>query len=353
MNYKRRKKSKVFIGLSNTANNSNSFELALRSVGIKADFYSWSNIDNPFNFKESRKLFLFENPPVRGINRLLIYLHFIRILFYYNTFIFNSPRSILSRNKDLPILKFLKKKVIFIFCGCTERKIDFDNINKNYICNRCIDDLKKKSSLCFTPELKAKRIRKLENYSNYIISQSDSAGYLNKIKPVWFYVISEKPNSKNYLEKFENDVITLVHFPSNPKIKLSHIIIPVMERLEEEFSNVEIMIKSKIPHSVVLDGLEKSHILIDALGLGYGSLAVEAMSRGCIVLTEELDWIIDAVPECPVVTTSSKRLHEDLIRLISSKQLRINIAQKSINFYYKYHSPEITGKYYKNVLDLN
>ena len=57
------KKSKVFIGPLNTANQAEGFAEALRSVGIKADFWSYSNRQHPFGYRKEKIIHLFNDSP--------------------------------------------------------------------------------------------------------------------------------------------------------------------------------------------------------------------------------------------------------------------------------------------------
>lgn len=345
-------KSKVFIGPLEIANFASSLTLALRLQNIKANFYSYSTSLHPFGYRTDKMLFLYKKTPVKGLNRLLRLFYFIKLALKYNTFIFLSPASILNNNLDLPILRFLNKKIIFVFTGCAERDPDFDIKNPDFICNRCQDDNWQIMFLCKQIELKKKIVRKFEKYADAIISQSDSAAFLNEKKPVWLHVICAEPPVKNYLLKFNTDKLVIAHLPSNPLVKQSHVIIPILEKIAG-LKNVEVIIKDEYwDRERVLSELDRAHILVDAIGLGYGMLAVEGMSRGCVVLNSFDEWFRKNVPEAPVYKTSAGTLLDDLLYLISHKYVLKEYARKSIEFYKKYHSPESAGKYYKEKLNL-
>lgn len=59
------------------------------------------------------------------------------MLFFYNTFTFISTATLLRNNKDLPIIKFLHKKVVFekILCGELLPKEQNESEAK-YVCKR-------------------------------------------------------------------------------------------------------------------------------------------------------------------------------------------------------------------------
>lgn len=357
------KKSRVFIGTINTANQAKGFSEALRSVGIKADFWSGSNSQHPFGYGTDKVMkFLKDSPPSFKIfgknifyfvnNYFLRFLYFIKMLFSYNTYIFFSPSSILRNNRDLPILEFFKKKIIFVFCGCTERDPSFDESNPDWICNRCKDKEKQEKNLCNNLNSKKELVKYFEKKSNYIISQDDSAAFLKEKKGIWFYIFTDKPKPKKYLKKYNNKKIKIAHLPSNPLLKQSHIIVPVLKRLENE-NKAEIILKYGIwSREKILSTLENSHILVDQFLPGYGVLGLEAMARGCIVLNRNDDWFLKNVPESPVYKTSADTLYDDLVYLIEHREVLKEYAEKFIKFYYKYHTPEVLGKFYKEKLGL-
>jgi hypothetical protein len=355
-------KSRVFLGPLNTANLSNAIEEALRAEGINASFYQYGNFDQLFNYKKGKVIFKFRNgffPNLFNknttalINRLIIKLLFPYWLIKYNTFIFISPRSFLHNNQDLPILRFFSKKVYFIFAGCVERDPTYEQDNPEYLCNRCLDNKKRTLASCFKIENKKAFVQKLEKYSTKIISQDDCASFLKNKKTIWPFIPAEQPTPKDYLKKFEEYKIRIIHFPSNPLTKMSHVIRPILEKLEQKYDNIEIVYRSGIPHKEVLKELEQSHILVDCLGAGYGVLGIEAMARGCIVFTGKTGFIENKFPDLPVVCTTSQSLLADLENIILDKKKRIRLANESIEFYKKYHTPDEIGKYYKKELDLN
>jgi len=353
------KKSKIFIGPVNIANMAYTLNSALNEINIRSDHYMWALDLNNFHFPKNKNLFLFKQiPRICGKNITHIVNHLLKILYLlfltikYNEFIFISPHTLLPKNYDLKILRLLKKKIVIIFAGCYERQLDFSPNNPEYICNRCVDVPKQLFCSCNNIEIKKSRVQYFEKYASYIVSQDDSAGYLASKKPIWLNVIADYPSKLNYLNKYKSETITIVHFPSNPLIKLSGIIIPILERIAIEENNVNLIIEEKIPHSLVLKKLEDAHILVDALGLSYGVLAVEAMARGCVVACGEMEFIKNNFAINPLIHANSLDLYDKLKYLIKHKMELEELAMKSIEFYHQYHSPIAAAKYYKNKLRL-
>jgi hypothetical protein len=286
------------------------------------------------------------------LNKIIKSLYFFKFILVYNTFIFISPSTILKNYKDIPILKFFRKKIVLVFCGCNERDPSFDIKNPDWICNNCKDTNKQENNLCTNLKKKKEKVRFFENYADYIIAQEDLVGFLNKKEYIWFYVFSEKPQNGNKLKKFNSPNIQIVHFPSNNLIKQSHKIIPILKKIQKA-GIAEVIIKNGIwSRTKILNTLNESHILVDQFGAGYTTIGVEAFARGCVVLNRNDEWFMEKVPQSPVYKTSSKTLYEDLVYLINHRDILNSYAERSINFYKKYHTLNSLGKYYKKQLRL-
>lgn len=357
-------KTKAIIGLTNIANVHVNLCESLKRVGISCDVYEWSTINHPFyNNISVRKLFLFNttNPPFRifginifaRINKILMILYFLKLLLKYNTFFFFTNSNFDERLITLKILKLLKKKIIFMFTGCLERDPYFDKINKDYICNNCMDINLQKYCYCDDLAKKRRRIEKIEMYSNYILSIPDTSSFIkDKSKVIWFY-LAEKIEEKDYLKKFTDSNIRIVHLPSNSKIKQTHKIVPILENLSKN-ENVEIIIKENVwTRDEILSTLEKSHILVNVLGTGYNTLAIEAMARGCVVLNSHYNWFKENVPEAPIVDITEDNLEIIVNNLVQNHNLLYDLANKSIEYVKKYHSYEAVGNFYKQNLNLS
>ena len=90
---------------------------AFRSIGLEADYYSYSDKINGFSYNEGRKIKLYEskikifNKKLVTILNLVIKNSFLfYVAFRYNTFIFIAPHKILQNSFDLKLLRFFGKK---------------------------------------------------------------------------------------------------------------------------------------------------------------------------------------------------------------------------------------------------
>jgi hypothetical protein len=354
-------RKRIFIGPVNSANLANLFADAFNANGLRADFISFSPTDHPFRFKQGKQVFqmkegalptIFRKNIPSVLNSMLVHLYLIIWTVKYDVFIFISPRTILANQRDLPWIRFFRKKIIFIFAGCPERDPHFLPSNPEYICNRCTDQEKQQILHCQQIERKRTFIERLEDKADYILSQDDSASFLRYRKPVWLYIPVPRPEPSDFLLKHRSDRIKIVHFPSNPVIKLSHFIIPVLKQLSDNYPNLEIVLKTNISHMEVLEELKTAHVLVDCLGLGYGVLAIEAMARGCVVVTGRVGFFERQFPQMPVIASTTGSLYTDMEGLLLDRQRLTATAKRSMDFYERYHTYAAVTGFYKRELHL-
>ncbi|MFQ6084234.1 MAG: glycosyltransferase [Methanosarcinales archaeon] len=345
------KLAKVFVGPSNTAGVASQISNALRIVGIEADGYTYSY--HPFNYGNLKKIPLFKKGKLTFFNKFLRYIYLLYFIIKYKTFIFISPKTIVKNNKDLIILKLLRKKIAFIFPGCTERDPFFQRENPKYVCNRCNDIQKQKICLCLESEKKRKRVKYFEKYADIIFSQDDCANFLNRPFE-WFFITCEpmEKNRDEILKKYRANSYKIYHIPSNRKLKGTNTVEKVFVNLKSKYPKMDFKIIENKPNKEILELLENCHIIIDQFTGGHGVLAVEAMSRGCNVIGYIDEWFRNKRPDLPVVSSKEEELEKTLVKLIENKNFLYENGKKSIEYYEKHHAPEAVGEYYKQILKL-
>jgi len=352
---------KIYIGPANLANLSYSIEKSFKTVGIMADFIAYSNSLHQFEYGEEKVFRLINNPPFKIFGKNIFYfinqyflkpIYFSYTLLRYEIFIFIKPSTFFKNNFDLKILKFLGKKIITINAGCADRDLNFDN-DPEYVCNTCKDTAKQKGNLCLNLEEKIARAAFFEKYSNYVLGFADNTSYV-KDKAKVHRVAIGMPNiiinaeNKDFFGK-----LRISHLPSNPHVKGTYIIEPILNKINNEY-DVEIIIKKeKWSREEIINELKMSHILIDSLaGYTFGVLSLEAIQYGCLPLNAYPDWIAKYYEIPPVVKVTGNTLYETLINLINDRQLLKEYAQRSQQAFNKYFTYQAVGEYYKNQLNL-
>lgn len=365
------KRNKVFVGPGNIAGGAFYIAKSLRLVGINAKSFSY--YAHPFGYPCDHDNILFRNPfkknsninlfqkliinkytlkTIWAIQKLLI---FIYATIRYDTYIFISHETFFAKNKDLKILKLLKRKIAFLYMGCPERDpSDIINQTDRGICSFCRDEKMQKHLFCYQ-DLKRRKIEFISHYADIIYAQRDTSSFVKdkeKIKEV-FLLTDFSIEQVEIQEKFSNiKELLITHIPSNNLLKGTAFVLKAIEELQARGSKFKYFSKS-IDHEEVKDLLKKTHILIDQFSAGHGLLSIEGMASGCVVICRTAKWFKEDYPEIPVVSCEPEELTSVLSNLISNKDNMLSIANKSYEYYLKFHTGEKVGEYYKKTLELN
>ncbi|MCF8295999.1 MAG: hypothetical protein K9J13_00520 [Saprospiraceae bacterium] len=358
-----RKKSRIFVGPGVIADVSGRIARALRSVGYNADYVTWSSNRGYMGYSVEKEMYLLPKIMLYGknfgaiINQLIRFIHLIRIIIKYDVFIMLRSSTIFYRSMiDMKMLKFFRKKVYIIFTGCPERDPAFNKSDPDYICNHCEDIKMQRELFCDNLKKKKKECRKYIPYATRIISLLDVGNFVSDQEMIPFLcpVDSMIADYSEVIKKFDENKIIICHLPSNLKVKGSKFIIPVLERIKAEYSNVEVIIKDRYwERERILTTIKNSHILIESLsGIIYGAIGAEALSAGCVVMSSYPEFISRNYDIHAVVRVTSENLYDVLCDYIDDREKLIAQAKLSREFYLKYHAYEAAGAYYKEKLNL-
>lgn len=351
---------KIFIGPANLANISSHLAESLNSVGLKTDFISWSNNVNPFDYGRNKTYKIINNPPFKLFGKNIFYfineyllkpIYFLLSIVKYGVFFFITPTTFLRKNFDLKILKLFGKKIVIICAGCVDRNPKFED-HPEYICNLCTDTDLQKKCLCFDIDKKKGRINYFEKFADYIIGPPDTLSFVSDKNKTRKYLAGIGPIKISAKEKNFNGKIIISHLPSNPLVKGTDLIIPVLNRIKAE-ENTEVIIKDGIwSREKILNTLSKTHILIDSLARYiFGIISLEAIQYGCVVLNAYPEWIEKNYEIPPVVDVNSETLYQTLLCLIKDRELLKFYAERSQSAYQKYFDYKVAGGYYKELLE--
>lgn len=369
MKFKSNNKSKVFVGPNNSAGNASLIALALRTVGVKADSYCYTqhafgyktnfvirqiSSNNLNKFWEKLKIGFF----ISKLNSLLRISFFLKVLIKYDTFIFISTSSVFRYKNDLKVLKYFKKKIAFIFIGCPERNpTSMINNSDSHYCTVCTDEKFQRSNYCNDIDQKRKIIEYISRHADYIYALQDLVDFLPK-NQVWnrFYVIAnELEDAKSSIIKkyTSTKIINITHLPTNKILKGTNIIEEAMRKICNKYGDRINYTSTKLSNAEVLETLKNTHILIDQMHGYYALLSVEAMSLGCVVLCRMPSWHKEGIQKSPIVNISESNIYNKIESLINDEEKMKRIAEKSVQYYNRYHSPYSVGTYYKKIMNLN
>ncbi|HCS61199.1 MAG TPA: hypothetical protein DIW46_07365 [Microbacterium sp.] len=143
--------------------------------------------------------------------------------------------------------------------------------------------------------------------------------------------------------------LRVVHAPTNPRIKGTHLIEPVLERLQSE-GVIEYRRITGVPHSEMPGVFAETDIVLDQFRLGsYGVAACEAMASGCVTIGHLDSWVRDRVKaetghHAPLVEASPDTLEATLRVLAADEYQRGDVAQRSRAFVREVHDGRLSAE---------
>jgi glycosyltransferase involved in cell wall biosynthesis len=175
-----------------------------------------------------------------------------------------------------------------------------------------------------------------------ITSEYDHLALKKDLKYLFYpYDASELPNKKNRT----NDVLKIVHSPTNRKYKGTELIISVIDKIKKELK-IEFLLMENIDRKKLLEIKSECDISIDQVGgtmggTGYGKAGLETLAMGIPTITNMTKEYADWLPENPfVVANNFDQLYKSIIELIDNEEYRIKHGKKGIEWVKKYHSFE-------------
>lgn len=243
-----------------------------------------------------------------------------------------------------------------MFVGCPERDPN-DEVNQTDrgMCSICEDWNMQTFLNCYKGDSKERKIGYLSKKADYIFSHRDTNSFIldkSLIKP--FYCIADSPFGKEEIKaKFKEDKqIIITHLPSNKALKGTKYVERSIMDIKALGYNIQYL-SDGLKHTQVQKILQKTHILIDQFSIGNGLLSIEGMANGCVVICRTAKWFREDFPGLPLISCEPEELTKTLIYLLENHENMLDIALKSFEYYKKFHTPEVVGRYYRDILGLN
>ncbi len=232
---------------------------------------------------------------------------------------------------DLMYAKSKNKKVIALFVGSEvrywpafEKEFDVTEWDFSPFLNN------------ETIENKIKYIRMCEKFADYIYSVPDQAGL--QCRPYFHIQVPVSP-VETVLQSKKNNVLKVIHAPSQPIKKGTDIIEKTLNRLKDEGLEFDFISTREMSHLDLLGMLSEADILVDEIVLhGPGGLSFEAMMRGCAVATRFYKGSHGSFNP-PVLNIDAKNIYDQLKFLILNDEFRIKLAQDGREYALKNNTP--------------
>ena len=141
--------------------------------------------------------------------------------------------------------------------------------------------------------------------------------------------------------KRDNEKIKIVHATRSRHNKGSDFIIDTVKELAKSYP-VEMVLIENLPHTACMVMKAGCDICIDQIadkgGWGYGMSSVESLAQGTATCTYLNNKYLKFIPDHAFVNVNYDNLKSQLIKLIESKDYRLEMSEKGRDWVVKYHS---------------
>ncbi|MFH1454436.1 MAG: glycosyltransferase [Armatimonadota bacterium] len=358
MNTLKKEKTKnnlrVLFGPIHIAGNFLGYSQGLSSLGVSSKIVLTKKHSFEYNDKNTEYLgnkidlnkvnLKFDKGRIRGSFNLSNY-KFLKFIDKFDIFHFTFGHSLLSENRDIPILKSKGKKIVMQFCGCDIRCRDIVT-SENRKASPCTDCRIE----CITAQ-KRDTVKFWETHADAIISHPEYSQLLTK--PYHYFIIGIDPDKWDEGKLQENSVPLIVHAPSMQDVKGTKYIVEAVNSLKNEGYDFEFKLLENMPNDELKTILQKADIVVDQLLCGwYGHLAVECMALGKPVLAYvDEKWCrqVGYAVEVPIINTTKDNIYENLKKLIKNPGLRKDCGRKSREYVEKVHDYRKVAKELLNI----
>jgi glycosyl transferase family 1 len=259
----------------------------------------------------------------------------LRLIQDYDVFHFYFGDSLFAKHRDLPILRRMRRQVVFHFRGC-EIRLRHGELAKHGYCAcsdcpaPCATD-SEKEALAAVARRMADRI---------LVSTPDLLEWVPEAELVTQACdLSAMPSPTS---PEEHERIIVLHAPTAPLIKGTSYVQTAIRNLRAAGYAVELQLIQGKPHSEVCRAIDEADIVVDQLLVGwYGNFAIEAMARGRPVIAyvrDDLRTLSGFSP--PIVSATPATIEESLARLIDDVTLRRSLAAEGRPYVERTHDAE-------------
>lgn len=367
---------RVFIGLTEVAGYFGNLAKGLRELGIETTFVDLYS--HPFEYSRGaeagdRLVDLHRTLSKRrasaaggrGLSALwwaylqktCVLLILVRAAFSCDAFIFSSDTTFI-RYVDLPVLRLLRKRIIFVFTGSDHRPSYMNGASVGSLDERSIAHC-----AALAKEIKAK-LRRIERLADVVVGHHLCAHFHERafipVQLLGFpYTTTRTPLPPS--GEGAEGMVRIVHAPSKPKHKGTAEIRLAIERLREKGHPIDFVELVNVPNDVVLDQLARCDFVVDELysDTRMAGLATEAAFLGKPTVVggyaRDEDLAIDGVysPSAfpPVQFCHPDRLEEAIEELITDVPYRLALGKRACEFVRTHWSPSRVAARYVALID--
>jgi len=360
--------TRVFVGTFDIAGTVTNIAASLRAVGYEVETGVWRKHEPYFShFEYDHDLkWLSEELKYRQVRNGMVQPELsdkaIEFILGFDVYVFCAAHSFLLGNLDYPILHSKKKTIVSYLCGSEVRHWSaaqpmweaWGTPLPSYIqaqtpaahCENLVEVIRH-GIYHGTLANRLHNLRMAERYSTAIFSTHDQSGL--GVRPFHHFRVPMDIAACEFRIP-GRQIPVVLHAPTNRAFKRSDLILGALQQLQEEGVAFELRLLEGIPHSEILKALTDADVLIDEMSLYPATLSHEAMASGCAVLSGNK---IEANPlpaRRPVVHIEPSNLVDQLRRVLTDGNLRVELAKAGRRYVEATNSPEAIGRFIENAI---
>ena len=297
-------------------------------------------------------------------NIIKLFNAFLKVRNKYDVFHFNSGASLIDFSRyKMPLFELpyypKDKKIIFTYNGCdirqkypTMKRVTFAACHEKEcysgVCNSGKID-----------EIRRQKIKIVEKYAHHIFALNPDLLYFLPEKATFLPYTVARWEEIERVDKPIDNVINIVHSPTNRVTKGSKFIIDAVTELQKKYTNINLIMVEKMPHNEALEVYRNAHIIIDQVLIGwYGGFAVEAMKMGkpvgVFIREEDLKFLPDGMAKDlkdAVINMNPFTIKETLELYLQNPSLLKQKSEASLAYVNKWHDPKYIAGITKSVYE--
>ena len=365
-------KYKIFIGLTEIAGYYTNLQKGFDELGVQNTFINLGK--NKFQYKH-RIQYSFIVEPIKKANEKYFeygskklksiideiklqfwkFIHvflkavlFLMVIPTHSVFIFGFRRSFFDSKVDLKILKFLKKKIIFVYHGTDSRPPYMNGAFKDQSPREIIEKTRQWKQ----------EIDKIDKYADYVINHPPTS-HFHERKIITDFAIGIPYHSDYEPEQDVNtDRIRIIHSPSSPELKGTERIRESISSLKEKYKNIEYIEIINQPNHVVLEHIATCDFVVDQIysDTHMAGFSTEAafLGKPAVVGGYYKDYIYDDVPNeylSPGIFCHPDEIESAIENLIVNKDYRLELGEKLKQFIRNNWNPARVAERYLKLLN--
>lgn len=256
-------------------------------------------------------------------------------LLAFDAFLFLYDRTLTDTKFELMVLRFFRKKIVFINVGSDIRPPYMDGAGLSHV------ELMKSAVRIARLAKKTKNKAALhERFADFIVAQPSNAHFYEQPIVSWFSMGVPASFDLQPAPEIESRCcLRVVHSPSNPVAKGSQIICEIIQQLIDEGMPLELIRLQGVSNDDVLRQLERCDFVVDQLysDIPMAVLGVEAarFAKPCIVagyLADEVDGYISPQDVPPSLYVRPEHLREAIKKMVEDEAFRRDLGLRARDF---------------------